>query len=57
MSNATHTPLEAELLSVLTDALEALAMCEPRTGHGARCQSEAMSKARAVIAKAKGAAA
>ncbi|WP_311271269.1 hypothetical protein [Sphingobium sp. WCS2017Hpa-17] len=41
-----------ELLEALTDAMEALAMCRPQTGHGARCQSDAMLKARAAIAKA-----
>jgi len=41
-----------ELLEALQDTMEALAMCQPRTDHGARCQSDAMLKARAAIAKA-----
>lgn len=43
-----------ELLDALQDAMEALAMCQPRTDHGARSQSAAMQKARVAIAKAKG---
>lgn len=40
------------LTGALQDTMEALAMCQPRTDHGARCQSDAMLKARAAIAKA-----
>lgn len=54
MTNATHTLLEAELLSALTDAIEALAMCQPRTDHGARCQQAATLKGWSAIAKVKG---
>ncbi|GFZ89609.1 MULTISPECIES: hypothetical protein [Sphingobium] len=43
-----------ELLKALKDAQEALAMCQPRTDHGAKCQREAMENARAAIAKATG---
>lgn len=43
-----------DLVEALEDALEALAMCQPRTDHGARSQSAAMHKARATLAKAKG---
>lgn len=51
-ANARLIAAAPELLAALTDALEALAMCQPQTGHGARCQSDAMLKARAAIAKA-----
>ncbi|MBO9527723.1 MAG: hypothetical protein J7517_16595 [Sphingobium yanoikuyae] len=43
-----------ELVDALVDAIEALAMCQPRTEHGARCQSAATLKGWAAIAKAKG---
>lgn len=46
---------EPELLTALTDAMEALAMCQPQTHHAAQCQQTAMIKARAIIAKAKAA--
>lgn len=48
--------VNADLLDALKDAIEALAMCQPRTDHGARCQSAATLKAWAVIDKAKGSA-
>lgn len=44
-----------ELVAVLEDAILALAMCEPRTNHGDRCQGEAMIDGRALLAKLKGA--
>lgn len=46
--------LSSELLDALQDAMEALAMCRPRTDHGARSQTAAIEKARVTLAKAKG---
>lgn len=51
-ANARLIAAAPELLAALTDTMEALAMCQPQTAHGARCQSDAMLKARAAIAKA-----
>lgn len=53
-ANALLASASPDLVDALQDALEALAMCQPRTDHGARCQSEAMQKARVALAKAKG---
>lgn len=52
---AALTSAEADLLDALKDAIEALAMCQPRTDHGARRQREATLKGMAAIAKATGA--
>lgn len=43
-----------DLLKALISANEALAMCEPRTRHGADCATAAQLAARAAIAKARG---
>lgn len=49
---ARLTAPSTEVLAALRETMEALAMCEPRTRHGANCQSRAMLVARAAIAKA-----
>lgn len=43
--------LNDEMLGALEVAVEALAMCEPRTRHGAICQSKAMLYGRAAVAR------
>lgn len=55
-ANARLVAAAPDLLSALGDAIEALAMCEPRTSHGARCSLRAMLAGRAALAKATGAA-
>jgi hypothetical protein len=55
-ANARLVVAAPDLLSALGDAIEALAMCEPRTPHGAGCSSRALLAGRAAMAKALGAA-
>lgn len=43
-----------DLMEALQGAMEALAMCQPRTDHGAACQQVAMLAGRAALAKARG---
>jgi len=43
-----------DTLAALKVLVEALAMCEPRTRHGADCAAQAMLAGRAAIAKAEG---
>jgi hypothetical protein len=47
----TRADERSDVLASLKETMEALAMCEPRTAHGAGCQRAATLKARAVIAK------
>ena len=55
-ANARLIAAAPELLEALKEAQLALAMCQPRTDNGAKCQREAMENARDAIAKATGAA-
>lgn len=48
-SSPTTPSREGELREALKDAMEALAMCEPRTAHGASCQTAAILKARNLV--------
>lgn len=44
----------SEMAKVLNDAVLALAMCEPRTRHGADCQHNALVAGGALLAKVRG---